>query len=507
MSDDEDEIEYKRQKPLVYGSLEESERRRLASSSSGSQAIQAGKAAGNINISDGSAYDISDTTPEGQAELIAELEKRKRARQIQVSTDDVEVKATLRKIGEPICKFGLFGEGPADRRDRLRKLLAQIGEDAIKQKKQEEIEQKKKKEEENITWYHEGSESLKNARVWIAKYSLPRARDRINEQKQTKTLPTAQKNAQIQDLQKRIRAISNECSQIGDSRPLSFCSFSPNNMDDNACCMASCGQDGAVKLWNLVSDEPVADIEGHAPYRVSRLGYHPFDSSWRLWDLEAQEEILHQEGHSKPVYDISFQVDGALAVTGGMDAFGRVWDLRTGRCIMFLEGHLKAILGTDFAPDGYHVATGSEDNTARIWDLRQRKCVYTIPAHTNLISKIKFQPQHANYLLTSSYDCTSKVWAHPTWAPLKTLAGHEGKVMGCDISPDLKYMATVSYDRTFKLWTTEAQGDVTEHVFTLLHLYVNLQTNLGFDLWNIEIFIHISYTTCSFIIMSSCIIS
>lgn len=509
MSDDEDEIEYKRQKPLVYGSLEESERRRLASSSSGSQAIQAGKAAGNINISDGSAYDISDTTPEGQAELIAELEKRKRARQIQVSTDDVEVKATLRKIGEPIC---LFGEGPADRRDRLRKLLAQIGEDAINQKKQEEIEQKKKKEEENITWYHEGSESLKNARVWIAKYSLPRARDRINEQKQTKTLPTAQKNAQIQDLQKRIRAISNECSQIGDSRPLSFCSFSPNSkilavaswsglcklwsipdcqlvrqlrghncnvgaivfhplatldMDDNACCMASCGQDGAVKLWNLVSDEPVADIEGHAPYRVSRLGYHPsgrflgtccFDSSWRLWDLEAQEEILHQEGHSKPVYDISFQVDGALAVTGGMDAFGRVWDLRTGRCIMFLEGHLKAILGTDFAPDGYHVATGSEDNTARIWDLRQRKCVYTIPAHTNLISKIKFQPQHANYLLTSSYDCTSKVWAHPTWAPLKTLAGHEGKVMGCDISPDLKYMATVSYDRTFKLWTTEAHG-------------------------------------------------
>ena len=23
------------------------------------------------------------------------------------------------------------------------------------------------------------------------------------------------------------------------------------------------------------SDEPVADIEGHAPYRVSRLAYHP----------------------------------------------------------------------------------------------------------------------------------------------------------------------------------------------------------------------------------------
>ena len=44
--------------------------------------------------------------------------------------------------------------------------------------------------------------------------------------------------------------------------------------------------------------------------------HYSYDNSWRLWDLEAQEEILHQEGHSKPVYDIAFQNDGALAVTG-----------------------------------------------------------------------------------------------------------------------------------------------------------------------------------------------
>lgn len=141
-----------------------------------------------------------------------------------------------------------------------------------------------------------------------------------------------------------------------------------------------------------------------------------------------------------------------------MDAFGRIWDLRTGRCIMFMEGHLKSILGIDFSPDGYHVATGSEDNQARIWDLRQHKCVYTIAAHTNLVSKVRFQPDHSNYLVTSSYDGTAKVWAHPTWGPLKNLAGHEGKVMGIDVSPDLKYIATASYDRTFKLWASELSG-------------------------------------------------
>uniref|UniRef100_A0A8C5JNE0 Uncharacterized protein n=1 Tax=Junco hyemalis TaxID=40217 RepID=A0A8C5JNE0_JUNHY len=45
------------------------------------------------------------------------------------------------------------------------------------------------------------------------------------------------------------------------------------------------------------------------------------------------------------------------------------------------------------------------------------------------------------------------IWTHPGWSPLKTLAGHEGKVMGLDISLDGQLIATCSYDRTFKLWT------------------------------------------------------
>ncbi|GFS26665.1 U4/U6 small nuclear ribonucleoprotein Prp4-like [Elysia marginata] len=47
------------------------------------------------------------------------------------------------------------------------------------------------------------------------------------------------------------------------------------NLEPSLCCMASSGHDGTVKLWNLESEEPLADIEGHAPYRVSRLKYHP----------------------------------------------------------------------------------------------------------------------------------------------------------------------------------------------------------------------------------------
>jgi U4/U6 small nuclear ribonucleoprotein PRP4 len=44
----------------------------------------------------------------------------------------VQVKAELRQLGEPIC---LFGEGPAERRNRLRELIGKLGEDVVRQRK------------------------------------------------------------------------------------------------------------------------------------------------------------------------------------------------------------------------------------------------------------------------------------------------------------------------------------------------------------------------------------
>lgn len=56
-----------------------------------------------------------------KAALFEEFERKRRARLINVSTDDIEVKKNLRQLNEPIC---LFGEGPAERRKRLKELLA-----------------------------------------------------------------------------------------------------------------------------------------------------------------------------------------------------------------------------------------------------------------------------------------------------------------------------------------------------------------------------------------------
>ena len=59
------------------------------------------------------------------------------------------------------------------------------------------------------------------------------------------------------------------------------------------------------------------------------------------------------------------------------------------------------------------------------------------------------------YLVSSSYDYKMKVWTHPGWTPVKELKCHEQKIMGMDLSPDNKWIASCSYDKTFKLWCME----------------------------------------------------
>lgn len=110
--------------------------------------------------------ELDDETPKDRQAILEEFERRKKIRQINVSTDDSEVKKNLRHLGVPIC---LFGEGPAERRTRLRELIASLGEDVIKKKHDDEERRTEPIERGNeTTWYHEGPISLKIARSWIA---------------------------------------------------------------------------------------------------------------------------------------------------------------------------------------------------------------------------------------------------------------------------------------------------------------------------------------------------
>ncbi|KAK3810781.1 MAG: WD40-repeat-containing domain protein [Benniella sp.] len=481
---------------IHFGSLEavEARNRQAAAADSPSSATTSSQAQGvaldELRVDD--KYELSETSKRARdqhTEIMEMFERRKRARTLAVPTDDKKVREKLRELGEPQC---LFGEDNMDRRTRLRELMAKdapIDEEDEKMASEDENSESESDEEEEV--YTPGSESLLTARRDIARYSLPKAAQRVARQSEENKISVAVFKAMRAEEFDKLKIYSNYSSQIGDDRPLSQCAFSPDSkflatgsfgglckiwsipecnvvhslrghtdkiggikwhpkahIDQarGAVNLATGGGDGIVNLWSLESDTPIRSLKGHEA-RVARIGFHPmgrflgsagYDGTWRFWDVEAGAEILTQRGHSREVYAIAFQCDGSLAATGGLDAVGRVWDLRTGRSALTMEGHVSDILGIDFSPNGYQMATGSADNTIRIWDLRTLRSIHSIPAHTNLVSDLKFYPGQPVGIEGSD-----------------TVMQMDNEQPQQQPSKSGLYLGSCSFDGTIKLWSAD----------------------------------------------------
>lgn len=86
----------------------------------------------------------------------------------------------------------------------------------------------------------------------------------------------------------------------------------------------------------------------------------------------------------------------------------------------------------------------------------------SIEAHSASISDVVFD-ETDQFMITSSFDKTVRVWSQRTQKCVKNLVGHESRVMGVAVAPGLvngQYLiGTVAFDRTYKLWATQGRRE------------------------------------------------
>jgi U4/U6 small nuclear ribonucleoprotein PRP4 len=348
-------------------------------------------------------YDLPSATagiaPEKASAILSQFDRKRLAASIAVPTDDGRVRAKLREMGEPVT---LFGEGPADRRDRLRELMTVQVEKAAAAGESADVDMEDAPEDEDDAedqeeeFYTQGSDELLRARQDIARFSLPRSKRRLESLKEDSAIQLRTHVKFRKEIRERIKPFELQGSQTAGDRHVSMTRIAPNgnlvaagnwgggiklieipSMEEKATLrghtnkiggiswfpgatlpeagvsqdsvnLASGGAEGQVNLWSLTKDTPLSTLQGHAQ-RVCRVEFHPSgrylasaseDTTWRLWDVQTSQELLLQEGHAKGVFAVSFNTDGSLLASAGQDNIGRVWDLRTGRTIMILDGHL-----------------------------------------------------------------------------------------------------------------------------------------------------------------------
>ncbi len=75
----------------------------------------------------------------------------------------------------------------------------------------------------------------------------------------------------------------------------------------------------------------------------------------------------------------------------------------------------------------------------------------TLTGHSREVMSVVYSPD-GRYLASGSQDKTIKIWEVATGNELRTLTGHSETVFSVAYSPDGRYLASGSGDKTIKIW-------------------------------------------------------
>ena len=184
----------------------------------------------------------------------------------------------------------------------------------------------------------------------------------------------------------------------------------------------------------------------------------------RIWDLQGRVTLEFRIGRLDTVQAVAFSPDGTRLATGSSNYESpRIWDAATGEQQLQIT-HGGPVTAVAFSPDGTRLATGNNYETARIWDATTGEQQLRV-IHSGPVTAVAFSPDGTR-LATGSSDKSARIW-DATTGEQQLRVIHSGPVTAVAFSPDGTRLATGSSDKSARIWdatTGEQQLQVTHFV-------------------------------------------
>nr|CAG4636083.1 EOG090X0489 [Eubosmina coregoni]SVE69727.1 EOG090X0489 [Eubosmina coregoni] len=220
--------------------------------------------------------------------------------------------------------------------------------------------------------------------------------------------------------------------------------------------------DSTIRVWNITSSSQTAIIRAHdGP--VTGLSLHAtgeyvlstsLDQSWAFSDIRVGRLLTKvPDTDGAPLTTAQFHPDGLIFGTGTQDSQIKIWDLKEQSNVANFPGHSGPISSLSFSENGYYLATAAEDSCVKLWDLRKLKNFKTIQLDEGYEVKDLCFDQSGTYLAIAGTDV--RIYLCKQWETLKTFNDHTALAMGVRFGNHAQSLASVSMDRTLKIYGVE----------------------------------------------------
>lgn len=205
--------------------------------------------------------------------------------------------------------------------------------------------------------------------------------------------------------------------------------------------------------------------------RITSLLFTPDDSSVvmaleggaiqvRAVDSGEITLVLDDE-HSQDVISMAFSPDGKILASASIDRTIVLWRLSSGKAMRTLEGHDNAVSDVVFSPDGQLLASASWDTKVHLWQVESGKLLTTLAHYPYQANSVAFSP--TGDTMATAAGSTLYFWQldNQEATLLGTASDHQGPLWDITFAPDGESIATVSEDRTARLWRS-SNGELLE---------------------------------------------
>lgn len=237
---------------------------------------------------------------------------------------------------------------------------------------------------------------------------------------------------------------------------ITYLAWEPMHKDPSCRCLASAGKDGNILIWDTIQGTVLRSLGGHTACVTSiRWGGEGLiysgsqDRTVKVWRASDGVICRNLLGHAHWINTLALNTDYALRTS--------CFDPKTGCGRPSSEEECQKVAQRRYDEaikvcGGERLVSGSDDFTMFLWNPSESKSsIARLTGHQQLVNQVMFSPD-TRYIASASFDKSVKLWCGKTGKFITSLRGHVNAVYQIAWSADSRLLVSGSADSTLKVW-------------------------------------------------------